>query len=136
MGEAWEWISFQGWQERAHDTLQHSPLWQSVVYRKAMYLYDLTWEDSRLLAQDFRGKAIAQQLIRSVGSISANLEESYGRGVRTPDSRRILRIALGEARESKGWYLRSHHLLPEEVMTHRLNLLEEIIRLLVRAIRT
>jgi four helix bundle protein len=30
--------------------------------------------------KDIRGRAIAEQLIRSVGSICANIEEGYGRG--------------------------------------------------------
>jgi four helix bundle protein len=32
------------------------------------------------MKNDFRGKEICRQLIRSVGSISANIEEGYGRG--------------------------------------------------------
>ncbi len=85
--------SFEIWEERASAALRRSPLWKSVVYRKAMYLYDLAWHDCDTLKVDFRGKAVALQLIRSVGSIAANLEESFGRGVQTPDARRILRIA-------------------------------------------
>ena len=127
--------SFEAWEERASAALRRSPLWKSVVYRKAMYLYDLAWQDCDALKTDFRGKAVASQLIRSVGSIAANLEESFGRGVQTPDSRRILRIALGEAREARGWYLRSHHVLADEVVEERVALLDEIIRLLLTSIR-
>ena len=112
------------------------PLWKSLVYRKAMYLYDLAWQDTHGLRADFRGKAVAAQLIRSVGSIVANVEEAFGRGIQSADARRILRIALGEARESQGWYLRGRHLFPEDVWRHRVALAEEIIRLLLTAIRT
>lgn len=99
-----------------------------------MYLYDLVWEDCALLKKDFRGKEISRQLVRSAGSISANMEEAYGRGVGSADHRRILRIALGEARETKGWYLRSRHILTEEVMENRLDIIGQIIALLVKSI--
>ncbi len=72
---------------------------------------------------------MAAQLIRSAGSISANIEEGYGRG-HGKDYGYRLRIAQGEARESRGWYWRGRKLLPVEVVNHRMNLLSEIIAML------
>ncbi|HID85363.1 MAG TPA: hypothetical protein EYP54_09755 [Anaerolineales bacterium] len=64
-------LSFEEGEARALAELQRSPLWKSVVYPKVMYLYDLAWNDCDfLLKTDFRGKAVALQLIRSVGSIA------------------------------------------------------------------
>jgi four helix bundle protein len=77
---------------------------------------------------------VAKQLIRSAGSISANIEEGYGRGY-GKDRLRFLRIALGSARKSKGWYYRAKALLPSEVVTHRLALISEIIALLVTELK-
>jgi len=128
-------VPFQEWQANAPAWLRRSPLWEGIHYRKAMYLYDLAWADCGILNRDRRGQEIARQLIRSVGSIAANLEEAYGRGVRTADARRIMRIALGEARETRGWYARSHHLLSPDLLERRVALLDEIIRLLVMLIR-
>lgn len=42
-------------------------------------LYDLLWEDCESLMKDVRGRAIAGQMIRSGGSIGANVEEGFGR---------------------------------------------------------
>ena len=47
-------------------------------YQKALELFDLCWGDTDLLKKDFRGKEIARQIIRSCGSISANIEVGYG----------------------------------------------------------
>ena len=65
--------------------MRSDPLWKSVYYRLAMYLYDLTWQDCIVLKQDFHGREIMYQLIRSTGGICANLEEAYGRGVGIAD---------------------------------------------------
>ena len=66
---------------------------------------------------------------RSIGSISANIEEGFGRGYGQDYAYR-LRIAMGEARESLGWYWRGRKLLTPEVLNHRLHLLDEIISML------
>ena len=95
-------ISFAEWIRTAPDCLKSGPLWESIYYQKAMYLYELVWSDCKSLNQDFRGREIVHQLIRSSGSICANIEEAYGRGIGTADYVRIMRIALGEARETQG----------------------------------
>jgi four helix bundle protein len=104
-----------------------------VAYPKALFLYDLVWFDCEKLTKDLRGRAVAEQIIRSGGSIGANIEEGYGRGL-GPDYARFLRFALGSARETQGWYVRARRLLSSQVLEHRLALLDEIIALLVTTI--
>ena len=81
-----------------------------------------------------RGKAVADQLIRSVGSVSANIEEGHGRGLDTREYQQFLRYAVASAKEAKGWYFRGRHLLSPEVVEHRLKLLSEIIALILTEI--
>ena len=121
--------SFEMWVERVHPSVLSSPLWKFQVYPKALFAYDLAWEDCDYMLKDERGRSVARQLIRSVGSISANIEEGYGRGYGQDYSYR-LRIALGESRESYGWYWRGRNLWPPNVLDHRLNLLDEVIAML------
>ncbi|MBU0511071.1 MAG: four helix bundle protein [Chloroflexi bacterium] len=121
--------SFEAWKETVHPSIRNDPLWNFQVYPKALFAYDLAWEDCEYLLKDVRGRKVAEQLIRSVGSISANIEEGYGRGYGKDYAYR-LRIALGEARESRGWYWKGHKLFPPEILNHRLNLLNEIVSML------
>lgn len=123
------WITFEEWAGTVPQSIRQDPLWKLQVYPKSLYLFELVWQDCAILVRDPRGRAIAEQLIRSAGSICANIEEGYGRGYGKEFSH-FLRISIGSARESRGWYYRAHHLLPEDVLEHRLSLLDEIIAML------
>jgi len=112
------------------EVIKADPVWGFYAYRKSLFLYDLAWEDCEKLMRDLRGRAVAQQLIRSAGSICANVEEGYGRGF-GKDRNYFLRVSTGSARETRGWYYRARRLLSPAVLEHRLNLVSEIIALLV-----
>jgi four helix bundle protein len=129
-------LTFKDWQTTAPLSLSSDPLWKSNYYRLAMYLYDLVWLDCELLKQDYRTQKLVGQIIRSVASICANLEEAYGRGVGTADYVRGMRISLGEARETKGHYLRFRHILPPELIERRMSIIDQVIFNLVGTINT
>jgi four helix bundle protein len=101
----------------------------------ALEIYELCWNDTEILKKDFRGKEIAKQIIRSCGSISANIEEGYGRGF-GKEYPHFLRISRGSARETKGWYQRSKFLLTEEIISNRISIIDEIIAMTTSTITT
>ena len=105
-----EWRSFGEWVAQVPESLKRDPLWNFEVYPKSLYLYDLSWEDCEHLLKDPRGRAVASQLIRSAGSVCANIEEGYGRGYGKEYSY-FLRVSMGSARESRGWYYRGRYCL-------------------------
>ncbi|HAE58191.1 MAG TPA: four helix bundle protein [Anaerolineae bacterium] len=129
-----EEMPMEQWVETLPKELKADPLWQSAYYRVAMYLYDLVWMDADILHKDYRTREIVSQIVRSAGSICANMEEAYGRGIGTADYVRIMRISLGEARETQGWYFRARHVLPKDLMERRSRILTQVISLLVTAI--
>ena len=130
-----EWTGYEDWLATVPTPITVEEIWQFFGYRKALFFYDVCWLDCEELLKHPLGQAVARQLIRSAGSISANIEEGSGRGF-TQDRLRFLRIALGSARESKGWYYRAENLLKPEVLEHRLSLISEIVALLITEIQT
>jgi four helix bundle protein len=123
-------VNFEEWKRDVPERIKAEPEWKFYAYPRALFLYDLVWKDCEKFVKDRRGRAIAEQVIRSGGSIGANIEEGYGRGIGTRSYLYFLRVAIGSARETKGWYFRSRYLLSAEVLEHRLALADEIIALL------
>ena len=122
------------WVKSLPASLRNDPLWKSAYYRLAMYLYDLMWLDAEKINKDFRGREIVHQLVRSSGSVCANMEEAYRRGIGTPDFVRIMRISLGELGETQGWYFRARHILGSELLDKRISVIQQAIALTVTVI--
>lgn len=125
---------FDEWVNTLPASLRSDPLWKSAYYRLAMYLYDLVWLDSVLINKDFRGREIVHQIVRSAGSVCANMEEAYRRGIGTADYVRVMRISLGELGETQGWYFRARHILSNETLDKRIKIIQQAIALTVTAI--
>ena len=128
-------MKYEEWLARVPESLKKDPIWKFVAYPKALLLFDLVWEDSEKLLRDTRGREVARQLVRSAGSVSANIDEGFGRGIDRKEYVQFLRYALGSARETRSWYYKSRYLLTEQVIQHRMDLCSEIIALLVTAIK-
>jgi four helix bundle protein len=105
------------------------------IYQLARQLFDDFWADSEILMKDYRGRELMKQQVRSLDSICANIEESFGRGF-GKELPQHLKIARGEARESRGRYERCNHLLPIETISQRASVLSRIIAGLTKTIQT
>ncbi len=115
------------------DVIRGDSLWKAKAYRLGLFAADVGWRDVTKLMQDRRTRSMSDQLYRALGSVSANIAEGYSRGTGR-DRARFYEYALGSARESRDWYFKARHLLGDEVIQHRLDLLTEIIRLLLTMI--
>ena len=97
------------------------------VYGLAEQIADHIWEvvfNWTPLAQD----TIGRQLIRSAGSIGANIAEGTGRGTYA-DNKRFARMARGSLFEFKHWFKRAGRarLLKEADIVSFQRLIEELI---------
>jgi four helix bundle protein len=124
-------MTYDEWEVRVPEALRSDSLWKMKVYRLALYLADVAWEDSRILMKDVRTRRLATQMYEAVTSISPNIAEGYSRGTGR-DRARFYEYALGSARESRDWYFKSRHVLG--VADERVALLAEVIRLLLTMI--
>ncbi len=126
-------MKFEEWAKSVPQEITNDTLWKMEAYRLALFITDLGWKDVSQLRQDLRTLSLSDQLYRSLGSIGANLAEGYSRGTGR-DRARFYEYSLGSAREARDWYYKARHLLGEDEIKERLDLIVRIIRLLLRMV--
>ena len=126
-------MNYAEWLRTVPSEITNDPIWKLEVYRLALFAGDIGWQDILALSKNNLMWGVADQLHRSLGSISANLTEGYSRS-KGLDRARFFEFSLGSARESRDWYYKSRHVLPGEVVKHRMELLTQIISMLVPTI--
>ena len=122
-------MRYAEWLDTVPSEITNDPLWKLEVYRLALFVGDIGWNDVLALSQKKLMWSVADQLHRSLGSISANLTEGYSRS-KGLDRARFFEFSLGSARESRDWYYKSRHVLPAEVVKHRMELVTRIVSML------
>ena len=123
-------MNYVEWFETVPPEITNDPIWKLDVYRLALFTGDIGWNDVLALSKNNLMWSVADQLHRSLGSISANLTEGYSRS-KGLDRARFFEFSLGSARESRDWYYKSRHVLSAEVIRHRMELTTKIISMLV-----
>ena len=126
-------MNYREWEQTVPAEIKGDSVWKSEAYRLSLFAANLGWSDATKLLSDKRTISLSDQLYRSAGSISANIEEGYSRGTGR-DRARFYEYGLGSAREARGWYYKARHVLGQEVARHRMNLLTHIIKLLLTMI--
>lgn len=127
-------MNYEVWLAEVPESLKCDPVWKFAAYSKSLWLFDLVWKDCERLRASLQGKALISQLVRSTDSISANIDEGYGRGLDHKEYAYYLRVALGSTRETRSRYFKARQSFPGDVVQHRMGLCNEIIGLLVNAI--
>jgi len=121
-------MKFENWEKNVPIELRSDIVWKIEAYRLALFLSDACWSDTEIILSRHR-YSLADQLYRSVGSVSANIIEGYSR-ISKKETARFYEIALGSAREARDWYFKSRHILTPEKIQTRINMLTSIIKLL------
>jgi len=123
-------MDYTEWEQTVLGAITGDPLWRVEAYRLALFAADLGWHDVTRLMRDRRTLSLADQSYRALGGIGSCICEGYSRGTGR-DRARFYEYSLGSTRESRDWYYKGRHVLGEAVISHRLNLLTQIARLLL-----
>ncbi len=122
------------WEASVPRGMRDDVIWRFHAYRVALFMLHLSREDARHCPALSRGNGVADQLIRAVASVSANIADGYRRS--TPrDRTRFYDIALGSLREATRWYEAARPYLPGTTVDTRLEEFTELRRLLFGVIR-
>ena len=127
-------MNYSEWLGTVPAEITGDPIWKLEVYRLALFVGDIGWNDVLALSKNNLMWSVADQLHRSLGSISANLTEGYSRS-KGLDRARFFEISLGSARESRDWYSKARHVLSASVIQHRMSLVTHIIGMLTPMIQ-
>jgi four helix bundle protein len=126
-------MNYAEWEKTVPSVIRNDSLWTVEAYRLSLFLADISWQDSTKLSKDSRTRSLSDQLYRSVGSISANIEEGYSKQS-SKDRARFYEYALGFARETRGWYYKARHVLGDTISGHRMDFTTQVIRLLIKMV--
>jgi four helix bundle protein len=118
------------WLKQVPAEITNDPIWKLEVYRLGLFAGDIGLQDAPFLMNKPLMLSVADQLHRSVDSISVNLTEGYSRS-KGSDRARFIESSLGSARESREWYYKSRHILSAEIVKHRMGLTTRIVSMLV-----
>ena len=122
-------MNYQEWLATVPPEITEDPLWRLDVYRLSLFIADIGWEDVVLLNKNNLTRDAADQIIRSLNSISANIAEGYSRST-GKDRARYFEYSLGEAREARDRYFKVRRVLKPDVVLHRIRILTQIVKIL------
>lgn len=123
-------MNYKEWEIEVPVTFKEDSLWKVAAYRYALFLSDLCWHDMAIRSKNRTLLSTADRLYRAVNSVGANIAEGYSRST-GKDRALFYQYALSSARESRDWYYKARHVLSENELTQRFNVLTEIIKLLL-----
>lgn len=123
-------MRYKDWVTEIPEEITNDALWKMNVYRYALFLGDVAWEDVTRISKNKLLLSSSDQLFRSAGSVSANISEGYSRRSLL-DQARFYEYALGSARECRGWYFKLRHTFDKQILDNRLKLITEIIKMLL-----
>lgn len=106
-----------------------------IVWQKAHQFFLDVVRDIDAFPAGAAGRVIANQVLRSASSMSANIAEGFGRRTGKEYTHYLI-VARGSTTETLDWYLkcRDLRLIESEVFDKRKAVLEEVLKMLNRMV--
>jgi len=102
-----------------------------IVWQKADLMWQMICDDVQKFPNNRIGWVLSDQLLRSIGSISANIAEGYGSGY-PKEFKHSLRISRKECTEAVNWLIKAQRLnyITEQRLLEYRNLATEIFKMI------
>lgn len=120
---------FAEWEATLPAMFTRDTRWRMPAYRFGVWMSHLVKQDFEVLYAVRASRNTAEQLLRSVESISSNLAEGYARSTGR-ERARYYDMAAATAHEARDWYFKARDVLGDAVVEQRLMVLDRIIRIL------
>ncbi len=127
-------MRYDEWEAGLSANLRADPLWRMKAYRLSLFLSEIGANDAQLLVRHAMYVPLSSQLTLAIASIGANIAEGYSRSS-WKDRARFFEYALGSAREARHFYYAGRLAIPVREVESRIDVLNEVSRLLVATIR-
>jgi four helix bundle protein len=128
-------MRFEAWEKTVGSTISADPVWRMKAYRLALFLTEAVCRDVAPMEEQRACAALVPQLSLAVASIGSNIAEGYSRATGR-DRARFFEYALGSTRESRHLYLAARTAFSSEDLYARIEILDEITRLLVTMVKS
>lgn len=119
-------MNYQMWEKSVPPQIRGDAVWSLEAYRLALFVADVGWHDANELAKHRRTIKLGGELLEALGGVPSALARSVGRSV--PGEAALAREeALAAARAACGWYFQSRHVLGQEIVMHRVRVLNFVM---------
>jgi len=126
-------MNYHDWLAETPTEIVNDPLWNTELYRLALFIGELAWYDAVKLSLKPPTVAMASQLYQAAGNISAHVAQGHSQTSPTEQAQ-FYSYAIGDARETRDWYFKAKMVLGTAVMKHRIGLSAQVLRLIFRLI--
>ena len=120
---------YNAWLHSVPTDITTDTIWRMSAYRFSLFMASCAQNDLPWLLRHRQTRAHADQLLRAVGGISANIDEGYSRSS-GKERAHFYEYALGSAREARGWYYKCLIAFPPAVGLARIGRLSQIVKIL------
>lgn len=120
-------MRYSEWEAAVPAAVRSDPLWGREVYRLALYVADLAWDDARRLTAARASAAAGDHLCAALGALGGAIASAERRRTAAERARHHAE-ALGLVRDSRESYRRARPVLGAALVSHRVRVLGSIAR--------
>ena len=119
-------MTYQMWERSVPPQIRVDGVWSVEAYRLALFLSDVAWHDANDLAKHRRTIKLGAEMLEAMSGVAAGLARAHDRTANA-ERRLALEDALGAARAGAGYYHGCRHVLGQEIIMHRIRVLNHVI---------